>query len=381
MPQNDPVSDIDYGSNRIDKEEENTLSYPINAVDDNDDDDCDDDQYETADSNIGNTIEYHKYKKNSTVDLSIVEEGKLPEEIIKQLHESNKELQESNKELREENCCLTREIDKLKQDKYDHEKICKNPTTQSLVQAQNQLGTSVDRYPMDKYPHGLAVLIINSSFHSTTGRSRLLDRNGSLVDEENLRVLWKYLNYEVVILKNRTASDLINELEKIASQSHESYDSFVCFISSHNYPDGIHIYAADGELVNINNITALFTEKSCPTLRYKPKLFFITGCRLQQKDGCPITERDFLVGYATLPGKSSYRNPENGSYYISTLCKIFKAKAKEKDLTDMLDDVCDEMTVTPIKNKAELCSEYKTTLCKKVWFFPSPLCDKRCTIV
>ena len=62
-----------------------------------------------------------------------------------------------------------------------------------------------DKYPMSKTPHGIAVIINNFEF-----RDHLPNRMGSLIDEENLRVTWEYLRYDVRIMRNLTASELID---------------------------------------------------------------------------------------------------------------------------------------------------------------------------
>jgi len=68
-----------------------------------------------------------------------------------------------------------------------------------------------EKYDMDKFPHGIAVIINNFEFHSQDpGLVPLLsDRFGSCADEEHLRSTWEYLGYDVCILRNLTAEGLI----------------------------------------------------------------------------------------------------------------------------------------------------------------------------
>jgi len=303
-------------------------------------------------------FEYYRYIANSLKDPSIVEDGMLPQYLIMQSDNVIKKLQN-------EISITNHEKEVLQQKVNGYEQICKNQSTQSI-----------ERYPMDKYPHGLAVIITIAKFHSMASAERALpDRIGALIDENNLRILWESFGYKVVTLMNPTASELMYEVENYASQSHENYDSFVCIINSHF--DGDHIIGADAKPVKLDKIIARFTKEFCPTLHNKPKLFFIQGCRIDEncplrKYENPLPEPDFLISYSTLPGYYSYRNPENGSLYIFILCKTFKTYAAQRDLLQMLQIVRDEMSVTPIKRNHPACSECKTSLRKNVWFFQSP---------
>lgn len=128
------------------------------------------------------------------------------------------------------------------------------------------------RYPMSKTPHGKAVIIANSKFVPTTPTNKLLPNSrGTEIDVKNLCATWKHLHYDVYVLRNLAASELLDHLTEIGSVSHENYDSFVCCIVSHGCLDGV--YGSDGEIVKISDIANLF--KHTPTLAHKPKLFFI----------------------------------------------------------------------------------------------------------
>ena len=161
---------------------------------------------------------------------------------------------------------------------------------------ENQQGPTLirpvgEKYPMDKTPHGIAVIINNFEFHSTVpGKNPLPGRRGSQVDEHNLCVMWKYLRYDVQVFRNLTASELTHQLTQIASQSHEKYDSFVCCILSQGYPDGV--YGTDSKPVRINDIASLFKSPFCPTLTDKPKLFFIQSSRGDDEDKGSLAQKD-----------------------------------------------------------------------------------------
>lgn len=119
---------------------------------------------------------------------------------------------------------------------------------------------------------------------------------------------------------------------------------------SHGGDDG-KIYASDFEF-DVSEIWTPFVGKHCPSLIGKPKLFFIQACRGTLADfgvfmkvkPKPELENvrensdsidsevakeqtfvipnlaDLLVMYSTSEGHVSFRNPNDGSWFIQSLC-------------------------------------------------------------
>ena len=285
------------------------------------------------------------------------------------------------------------EKERLQQQIQDYEQMLQRNNEQiEILRRENQQGPALigpvgEKYPMSKTPHGIAVVINNFEFHSTVpGEDPLPERRGSQVDEENLRVTWEYLRYDVRILRNLTASELTRQLMQIALQNHEKYDSFVCCILSHGYLDGV--YGTDSKPIKINDIASLFKGHFCPTLADKPKLFFIQACRGDDEDkgvavqkdakGDPDdalrhslpSEADFLFGYATPPGNVSWRSPRYGSWYISKLCEVFVDYSPQQDLLSMLTIVNHKVSEAYTTQGFKQCPAPVTLLRKQVWFFP-----------
>ena len=284
------------------------------------------------------------------------------------------------------------EKERLQQQIREYEQMLQQNNEQiEILRRENQQGAVMigpvgEKYNMEKTPHGIAVIINNSSFHSVTPNEEALqDRRGSQVDEDNLRVTWEYLRYDVRILKNLTASELTRQLMQIALQNHEKYDSFVCCILSHGYLDGV--YGTDSKPVKINDIASLFKGNFCPTLAEKPKLFFIQACRGDDEDRGVVvqkdargdsddairhslpSEADFLFGYATPPGNVSWRSPRYGSWYISKLCEVFVDYAPQQDLLSMLTIVNHKVSEAYTTQGYKQCPAPVTLLRKQVWFF------------
>jgi len=327
-------------------------------------------------------------------------QGVIPSRTIEQLHQQNKLLQtevtfKSNeihvlskkniqlqKSLQQMQSELNMEREMSQQQVNNHEQIqqCYMAQINKLsAQLQGKSDQRAERYLMCNWPHGIAIIINNYEFSSNHFGEKLLpDREGSLADENNLRIIWEYLGYKVQVLKNLKASELLHHLAQVALQSHENYDSFVCCILSHGELD--RIYGTDGEPVDINEIVNLFKGNPCPSLVSKPKLFFIQTCRGDRKDegaekdgpensNLLPSEADCFFGYATPPGYVSWRSCEHGSWYISKLCEVLKENSTHQDLLSMSTMVTNKVSEAYTDKGYKQCPAPVSHLRKKVWFF------------
>ncbi|KAM9175885.1 caspase-9 isoform 2-T2 [Mergus octosetaceus] len=170
------------------------------------------------------------------------------------------------------------------------------------------------------------------------------------------------------------------KLRSLAQQDHSALDCCLVVILSHGcqtshnqFPGGI--YGTDGKSIPIEKIVKHFDGSNCPSLRGKPKLFFIQACGGDQKDqgfevdcdspedetcrssvesdATPFqapsgnldepdavaslpTPGDILVSYSTFPGFVSWRDKLSGSWYVETLDSVLKLHAHSEDLLTML---------------------------------------------
>ena len=245
-----------------------------------------------------------------------------------------------------------------------------------------------EKYEMDKFPHGIAIIVNNFEFYSLDPRlAPFSDRLGSCADEEHLYSTWEYLGYDVCVLRNLTAEDLVQRLRQISKQDHENYDSFVCCILSHGYPDGV--YGADGLQVKIGDIANLFKPIECPTLAGKPKMFFIQACRGEKEDPGFVIETDgkvrknnreetfcdslpedcdFLFGFATPSGNSAWRNERYGTWYVSHLCEVLTNYYLHRDLLSMLTIINFKVSEVFTNQGHKQCPAPVHQLRKQVWF-------------
>nr|XP_006132789.1 caspase-9 [Pelodiscus sinensis] len=232
-------------------------------------------------------------------------------------------------------------------------------------------------YVLKADPCGYCLIINNVNFIET---SDLSSREGSNVDCEKLEKRFKSLHFDVLIRQDLKAQEIASELQRLARQDHSALDCCLVVILSHGcqtshiqFPGGI--YGTDGKRIPVEKIVNYFDGSHCPSLRGKPKLFFIQACGGEQKDrgfevdsDSPVnqlhgdslasdarpfqmqpsnldepdavaslpTPSDILVSYSTFPGFVSWRDTHSGSWYIETLDSVLEQYAHSEDLLNML---------------------------------------------
>ena len=90
------------------------------------------------------------------------------------------------------------------------------------------------------------------------------------------------LQFKVQVEENLTSQQICQTLEKISKSDHSNYDCFLCFILSHGQCGTV--YGVDdkpgSEQVKIAQILQYFYSEFCPSLKGKPKCFFLPHCQV-----------------------------------------------------------------------------------------------------
>ena len=225
---------------------------------------------------------------------------------------------------------------------------------------------------------------------------------------------------------NLTKQQMETLFKTISKGDFETYDAFICFISSHGNEGGI--LGTDGQVIPVEEIVDQFkASRKFPSLINKPKLFFTQNCRGPRKEEGVVVEldgdkgdepedgdgtdddgtvddefddesdddgerddeeesdnakvpmtipttADVLVAYSTVNRYKSVRDTKSGSWFITVLTQVFDKYAKNTDLTDMLATVNKE--VAKKKSKKQKKSKFgrkqmpcfTSTLRKRVYF-------------
>ncbi|XP_017108317.2 caspase-1 [Drosophila bipectinata] len=215
----------------------------------------------------------------------------------------------------------------------------------------------VARMPVDRYAseynmnhknRGLA-LIFNHEFFDIPS---LKSRAGTNVDSAELESALQGLGFKVSVHKDCKFRDILKHVEKAASQDHTDNDCLAVAILSHG--EHGYLYAKDTQY-KLDNIWHYFTANYCPTLAGKPKLFFIQACQGDRLDGGMTLEKtttetdgdssmsykipihsDFLFSYSTIPGYYSWRNINNGSWFMQSLIRELNTNGKKYDILTLL---------------------------------------------
>ncbi|NWR29637.1 CASP9 protein, partial [Tachuris rubrigastra] len=231
-------------------------------------------------------------------------------------------------------------------------------------------------YELKADPCGHCLILNNVTFSRD---SHLSTRVGSDLDCEKLERRFKALHFDVLTRRDLKAQEMVLELQKLARRDHSTLDCCIVVILSHGcqtshiqFPGGV--YGTDGKPIPIEKIVNYFNGSNCPSLRGKPKLFFIQACGGEQKDrgfivdcdspkdeapgaslesdatpfrapsgnvdepdaiACLPTPSDILVSYSTFPGFVSWREA-TGSWYVETLDSVLERYAHSEDLLNML---------------------------------------------
>ncbi|XP_062449697.1 caspase-9 [Rhea pennata] len=232
-------------------------------------------------------------------------------------------------------------------------------------------------YDLKADPCGYCLILNNVNFSRD---SELSTRTGSNIDCEKLEKRFKSLHFSVLTRQDLKAQEIVWELRKLARLDHSALDCCLVVILSHGcqtshiqFPGGI--YGTDGKAIPVEKIVNYFNGSHCPSLRGKPKLFFIQACGGEQKDqgfevesdspgdeaprasaefdATPFqassgaldepdavaslpTPSDILVSYSTFPGFVSWRDRLSGSWYVETLDDVLDRYAHSEDLLNML---------------------------------------------
>ena len=207
--------------------------------------------------------------------------------------------------------------------------------------------SNVEEYDMSRSPHGIALIINNESFE---GKER---RTGTAVDERHLTHAFRYLGYYVEVHREVDSQQMLAIMTEMGKRSHDEYDSFVCCILSHGSAG--HVFGTDGEKISLDTVTQKIDAHRCPSLRNKPKLFFLQACRGDLRemtvtvgadsDTRPIPDEipqtaDFFFGHATPLGHVAWRDFNHGSWYISELCHTLCEMSTYASLNDIMTKVC-----------------------------------------
>ncbi|WAQ95536.1 CASP3-like protein [Mya arenaria] len=149
---------------------------------------------------------------------------------------------------------------------------------------------SEDVYNFNHPTRGYMVIIVNDRFKHQPFR------DGAECDLRHMKEMARKLGYRIQnthFCKNLTQFETIGVLKNAKTADHSQCDSFALMISTHGLEQPNSkargkmdhaLVCADDKMIFTSTITEMFNDENCPTLKGKPKLFFIQACRGENLD-------------------------------------------------------------------------------------------------
>ncbi|XP_028906221.1 caspase-14 [Ornithorhynchus anatinus] len=186
------------------------------------------------------------------------------------------------------------------------------------------------------------------------------DREGAEPDIAALERMYQALRFESTVRRDPPAKAFRDELVRFREEMEGRKDPVsCCFVVLMAHGKEGHLLGADEQVVELEELYDVLTNKSCRALLGKPKVFILQACRGDQKDSGEMlrteevlttmiqkvpripTFTDTLHVYSTVEGYIAYRNVKEGSCFIQTLVDVF---TKEKShILDLLTEVTRRM--------------------------------------
>ncbi|XP_053945490.1 caspase-3-like [Anastrepha ludens] len=240
--------------------------------------------------------------------------------------------------------------------KHDKADAAKNAgQTHDIITPTNQVivsrSTEEEYYPNNNPNVGIAV-ILNHKY--VKGQK---DRMGTEKDRDTIAQTLKLYGFDVRVFNDLTFEEVDGQLRAIAKDDHTNNDCFVLVVMSHG-AEG-RVFASDMSYP-VERLWQPFLGENCKSLINKPKIFFVQACRGERLDkpvvfsefavmtrqigGPSLPEEkppvityaipntaDLVVMYSTFEKYYSFRNVENGSWFIQSLCKVLTASAQKSN--------------------------------------------------
>ncbi|KAK6170501.1 hypothetical protein SNE40_018881 [Patella caerulea] len=254
---------------------------------------------------------------------------------------------------------------------------------------------------MDHPRRGKAVIINNEEFPY----SNLRPIKGSQNSVDCLTRGLQKLRFQVETHDDLSKAEIMDRLQKVASEDHSEADCLVVTVMSHGSEYGIcgtdYGNNDDYSHVHIHDIVDLFKANSCRSLAGKPKIFIINACRGNMMDSgvavkdnlsCFFSEKDgespriptpsdILIFYSCFKGHVSIASDEEGSAFINCLGKVLYEYGEFLPLSDLLllvkERVAADISTVNIRGESYLLVDMPTvstdTLRKKICFMKRKL--------
>lgn len=231
------------------------------------------------------------------------------------------------------------------------------------------------RYNIRKESAGY-LLVINQKvfeYNSKSAYKKVLhDRNGTDKDSQDLRETFERHGYETNTETNLTDTEIIESVKSAVKRS-ENKDSLIVCILSHGVRG--QVFGSNSMPVEIDKIKSILMGEE---LKHKPKILLIQACQVDDEiertsDSKNIDgDYDLFVGWSAFPGKVSWRDIEEGSWFIQAICKEIRDYGNNDHIMDIMTEVSRKLKEKCGPNKESMININETNFTKK-FFLPRSL--------
>ena len=150
--------------------------------------------------------------------------------------------------------------------------------------------------------------------------------------EKQLTDLFESLFFDVQVRRSLKRSQINEVAEEFAKKDHNEFDSFVFIVLSRGQDNDI--YGVDGKKASLVEVMTAYTPTNCPTLRFKPKLFFLSRFAVLEpsKFQCGLTQSqcctdEVMETQSLCPPTCEGNCPEEADFLLACVTSaIYKAK-------------------------------------------------------
>ncbi|CAG0900627.1 unnamed protein product [Darwinula stevensoni] len=252
-----------------------------------------------------------------------------------------------------------------------------------------------EKYKMTSLPRGQAMIINIKEFDDPN-----LKRKGSEFDRRDMKkLLEKKLHFTVTVKDDLSLEEMQKNLDEFSKRPEHKYgDCCVVVIMSHGYQGSgsdpktsspFVISCSDGKTLEVEWIIQKFN--TVESLKGKPKVFIVQACRAKGSQsfeqifgdignpgrfatdtnnlGGVTVPTDTFVAISTSPYNVSYRDEEEGTLFIQTICSVFNEFAGEMDFVGLMRKVHDEVDKLAGEGNVEQSPELSIRGKSKVLYF------------
>ncbi|XP_047491821.1 uncharacterized protein LOC125041105 isoform X2 [Penaeus chinensis] len=203
-------------------------------------------------------------------------------------------------------------------------------------------GKSRREYSVVSDPRG-HVYIFNNTFDGQ-GKSQ---RTGANLDSLNIHDTFRKMGYDVFILEDLSKEQTLMAFNSIRGNANLSgVDALIIFILSHGV-DPYTFKANDGQEISLHKIRFSFTNRGCPYMKGKPKIFFTNYCRGDQMEKRELDSVevpcDMVTIHASIEGVMAHRLKSSGTVFVKCLCDVLNKHARNMELRELYGELGDQM--------------------------------------